>query len=200
MIGQHNRVGNKPHKKGERMTKNVNEEEEESGVTVSVNNMGQMEIEIDLFEEDYEKHYNGIYVLERPMFEHQDLITAIMNDMNTTDNSWHDVAKEIAKSRGLKGSGSHQMKEVANLLKDKKLTPKEEEMFNAVTNTNSMDMKKVYKHAPALLKAIIIKSPVPMATEADINKLPLGLGRILFERGLNWMVDKFSISETRRKK
>lgn len=167
---------------------------EKEGITDSVNDKGQMVISVHIFTEEFEKQYNGEYIIDRPKFKHRDIIAKILDSMKTTD-SWQEVAVKIAKQRNV------QVKHVTKMLQEGKLTPEEEELFNQVTDgLNTVDLQTLYKHAPELLLSVVVDAPIELKTAADFEDLPLALGRVLYEKSFHWVVEKLTVAEERRKK
>lgn len=167
---------------------------EKESISDSVNDKGQMVISVHIFTEEFEKQYNGDYVIDRPKFKHRDIIAKILDSMKATD-SWQDVAVKVAKQRGV------QVKHIAKMLEAGELTEEEEDMFNSVTNQlNTVDLQTLYKHAPELLLSVVVEAPVELKKMSDYEELPLALGRVIYEKAFHWVVEKLTVEEERRKK
>ena len=163
-----------------------------------VNKLGQLEIEISHYTEEWAKKYNGTYTLEKVGWKHRKIATKFIAKMQSSTDL-NRVAEEVVKKRN---DGKTRVVHVLDMLKNngEGLTDEEKTMFNEAVS--GMDIEDMYgDDATDVILTFLVESPVPLQTKEEIEEnLDLGTGKYIFEKCLQRLVENFQLDMERQKK
>jgi len=167
----------------------------QEGISQEVNARGQLEVTVDVYEDEWNKQYNGKYIFDRVKFGHRKLIFKAQKAMSGMGESVDEVISEIAKERKV------QFKHVRDMVENggEELSDEEAKRINACSES-TIDTEKMLDIAPALFKELMVEAPIDLSVEEKLEDIDMGFIILLFTTCATWSFKSLKVPEKRRKK